>query len=211
MPPQPPPVTPPAPWQDTPPVSARVIDAITRIGTVMRAGVWQAAAAEHLPPAQADLLDLLAARPEGVRLSWLAGQLSVSAASASDSVSSLVGKGLVVKVKAPDDGRAVALRLTPAGRKVHRKLSQALSFGEDAVARLPAADQAALFEHLLGLIRQLQHTEHFPTLRSCTSCQHFRPGQGGKPHHCQLVDAPLPTAWIRLDCPEHLGVEVTSP
>lgn len=195
--------TPPPPWQDTPPVSARVIDAITRIGAVMRAGVWQAAASEHLPPVQADILDLLAARPEGVRLSWLATQLSVSAASASDSVASLVGKGLVAKVKAADDGRAVALRLTPAGRKVQRKLTQALSFGQEAVAALPEGDQAALFAQLLQLIAQLQRSAHFPALRSCPSCRHFRAGTGAAPHHCTLVDAPLPVAWLRLDCPEH--------
>ena len=203
--------TPPAPWQDTPAISARVMDAITRIGAVMRAGVWQAAASEHLPPVQADILGLLATRPEGVRLSWLAEQLSISAASASDSVASLVGKELVAKVKAPDDGRAVVLRLTPAGRKVHRKLSEALSFGEEAVSALPEADQAALFKHLLGLIQQLQQSEHFPALRSCTSCRHFRAGTGSKPHHCMLVDAPLPSAWIRLDCPEHLSASDAPP
>ncbi len=50
-----------------------------------------------------------------MRLSWLASQLSISAASASVSVLALVSKGLLYKARAEDDGRATALFLTDEG------------------------------------------------------------------------------------------------
>ena len=74
------------PWQDTPDVSARIITSIGRIASVMRSGMWEFATAENLNPTQAEMLQLLQGRKQGVRLSWLASQLSISAASSSGSL-----------------------------------------------------------------------------------------------------------------------------
>jgi DNA-binding MarR family transcriptional regulator len=141
-----------------------------------------------------------------VRLSWLAHQLSISTASASDSVAALVAKGYLRKTRAADDGRATALLLTPEGEQLAARLEGALGFADEAVSALPHALQVALLTGLFKTIAELQKTERFPELRACLSCRHFEPNKfpgTAAPHHCALVGAPLPIAFLRIDCAEH--------
>lgn len=202
-------------WRDTPALAERTLTAVARLASVLRAARWQAAGAEGLNPAQADALELLASRRGGMRLKALAEQLAVSAASASDTVSALVAKGLVEKRADAADARALALHLTRSGRAVLRRVGQGSGFLVDALAALPAAQGEALYAALLAVIGGLQRDARFPPLRCCLSCRHFQPGRHADtaaPHHCALVDAPLPLALLRLDCPDHvdLGAPVLS-
>jgi len=199
-------ISPETPWDATPDLSARVVTAIARIASVMRAGMWAASTAEHLNPAQAEIVQLLHRRGRGMRLSWLAQQLSISTASTSDSVAALVAKGYVRKARAEDDGRATALLLTTEGERLAERLEGALGFADDAVSALPHALQLALLTGLFKTIAELQKTERFPELRACLSCRHFEPNKfpgADVPHHCALVGAPLPIAFLRIDCAEH--------
>ena len=186
--------------------STRIVSAISRIGSVLRSGMWEFATSENLNPAQAEILQLLHSRAQGVRLSWVAKQLTISAASASDSVAALVAKGLVRKARALDDGRATDLYLTDAGRQVAQRIAGATGFADQAVTKLSPQAQEQLLGGLLQVIGQLQKTERFPELRACLSCKHFQPDRhqdAAAPHHCGLVDAPLSVAMLRIDCPEH--------
>lgn len=197
-------------WNSTPATSVRILSAISRIAAVLRTGAWQFATAEGLNPTQVDILEMLSSRAEGVRLSWIARQLGVTAASASDSVASLTAKGLVKKSRASNDGRAVALRLSSAGRALANRISQATDFALDAADRLPEPAQHELFAALLALIGNLQKSDHFPEIRVCVTCQHFvanaHPGEVAM-HHCRLVNAPLPKGLLRLDCAEHVPAD----
>lgn len=200
------------PWDDTPALSSRVIGAIGRIATVLRGGLWQFATQHGLNPAQLDILQLLHGRRDGMRLSWLAQQLAISPASASDSVAALVNKGLVQKARAADDGRAIALQLTAAGNTLAQQICESQRFASAAVDALPPAAQTALLTGLLQLIGELQRNERFPEIRACLSCRHFQPNRHADvdaPHHCGLVDAPLPVRLLRLDCPEHEAADAT--
>jgi len=198
-------IKPESPWDGTPDISARIVVAINRVASVLRAGMWEFATAQNLNPTQADILQLLRDRTHGVRLSWLAAQLSVSPASASDSVAALVAKGLARKDRAEDDRRASALWLTDAGRTLVEKQAKALGFADDAAAALDREVQERLLVGLFKLIAELQKTERFPALRACLSCRYFEankfPGTAA-PHHCALVKAPLPIAFLRIDCAE---------
>ena len=199
-------ITPETPWDNTPDISARIIVAISRVSSVLRAGMWEFATAENLNPTQAEILQLLNERTQGVRLAWLAAQLSVSPASASDSVAALVAKGLVRKARADDDGRASALWLTDQGKALVDRMGKALEFADHAAAALDRQVKEGLLVGLFKLIAELQKTERFPAMRACLSCRFFEankfPGSE-TPHHCALVKAPLPIAFLRIDCAEH--------
>jgi DNA-binding MarR family transcriptional regulator len=206
-------IQPETPWDGTPDVSSRIVTAIGRIGGVLRSGVWAFATAEGLNPAQVEILQLLYRRSRGVRLTWLARQLSISSASASDSVTSLVSKGLLRKARDSGDARATALFLTDAGVALASRVGGAIGFADDAAAALPEATQLALLTGLFRMIAQLQQTQHFPELRACLSCRFFEPdkypGQP-TPHHCALVNAPLPLKFLRIDCAEHEPADAAS-
>lgn len=201
---------PPSVWSSTPATSERIVSAISRIANVLRAGAWQFATANGLNPVQVEILEILLSRSEGMRLSWIAQQLGVTAASASDSVASLVSKALVEKVRAADDGRAIALHLTVTGAALAKQINDAMTFAYDAVGALPETTQQELFSGLLSLIGKLQQAERFPEIRACVTCKYFAAGvhkDEAMPHHCRLVDAPLPKALLRLDCAEHSAAE----
>ncbi|CAH1200491.1 Transcriptional regulator, MarR family [Candidatus Nitrotoga sp. BS] len=193
-------------WQDTPAKSERIVCAITRIASVLRSGAWQFATTEGLNPTQVGILEALQSRREGVRLSWIAQHLGVTAASASDSITSLTTKGLIEKGRDSADGRAVALRLTGSGHDLAARISSSVNFAHDAVSDLPPSTQEALFESLLALIGKLQQSDRFPEIRACVTCKYFainRHPDSEEPHHCTLVNAPLSVSLLRLDCPEH--------
>jgi DNA-binding MarR family transcriptional regulator len=199
-----------SPWSSTPETSERIVSAIARIANVLRAGSWQFATTEGLNPTQVDILEILMSRDEGVRLSWIAQQMGVTTASASDSVTALVAKNLVEKGRASDDGRAIALRLTAEGKKLATKIADAMGFASEAVNALPESQQQAVFGGLLALIGQLQKNERFPEIRTCVTCRYFAPHEHKDevaPHHCRLVNAALPATMLRLDCPEHQASE----
>lgn len=193
-------------WQDTPAKSERIVCAITRIASVLRSGAWQFATTEGLNPTQVGILEALQSRREGVRLSWIAQHLGVTAASASDSITSLTTKGFIEKGRDAADARAVALKLTRSGQDLAARIASSVGFAHKAVSDLPPSTQEALFESLLALIGKLQQSDRFPEIRACVTCKYFainrHPGSEA-PHHCTLVNAPLSVSLLRLDCPEH--------
>lgn len=194
------------PWHDTPAKSERIVSAVTRIASVLRSGSWQFATTEGLNPTQVDILEALRSRKNGVRLSWIAQHLGVTAASASDSITSLTSKGLIEKGRDSADGRAVALKLTKSGQDLAARISDSVSFAHKAASDLPQSTQDALFESLLILIGKLQQSDRFPEIRACVTCNYFavnRHTDSKAPHHCNLVDAPLSVSQLRLDCQEH--------
>lgn len=196
----------PTAWRQTPATSERIVSAISRIGTALRAGAWEFATAKGLNRTQVEILEILHSRKAGVRLAWLAQQLQISAATVSDSVTALVGKGLVHKRPALDDRRAIALQLTAAGRALADNIGAASGFAVAAIEQLPASTQQCLFTALLAVIGELQRNDRFGELRACVTCVHFAPNAHRRPqapHHCRLVDAPLSPALLRLDCADH--------
>lgn len=66
-------------------------------------------------------------------------------------------------------------------------------------------EQRAFFSGVVKMIRSLQDQGLIPVSGMCVTCVHFRPNvrPGATPHHCALVDAPLATEQVRLDCAEH--------
>lgn len=192
------------PWGDTPPAGQRVAAAIGRIASVLRAASWRFATDEGLTPTQIELLQLLASRPQGLRPTWLARQLSVTPATVGDAIAALAAKGLVTKGRASDDGRALAVRPTAAGLALAARSAEASSLVQDAVQALPPAMQEQALVALLALIARLQLDERFPELRTCPGCVHFEilSGPGEPRFRCALVGAPLPRRMLRVDCPE---------
>ena len=91
-----------------------------------------------------------------IRLSDLAGRLAVDVSTASRQVKGLEAAGLVRRDGDPDDGRASALTLTPAGVETVARLRQAW---HDTIAELvadwPAADVDALARLLDRLAGEL--------------------------------------------------------
>lgn len=188
-------------------LNGQVIAGLERLGSALRAQAWSEAFARGLTPTQGQvLMTLRTHRDGGLRLSAIAEALSVTAATASEAVSTLVTKGLVKKAQAESDARAVTLSLTKQGALEAQAVSQWPSFLLEAVDTLPDEAQAAMLRGVLTIISSLQQRGHVPVAQMCVSCQNFRanahPGKT-KPHHCQLLDAAIGDGELRAQCNDH--------
>ena len=188
------------------PLADRVTTGLAKVGIALKQQAWAEAGGRGLTPTQGQVLALLRANPEGLRMGALARQLGVTQPTASDSVAALARKGLVAKGPAAGDGRAVVVRLTPAGGLQAAAAAAWPDFLLEAVGELSAAEQAAFLRALVTMIRTLQERGRIPVARMCVSCRFFRPfrhSDPARPHHCAFVDAPFGDGELRLDCPDH--------
>jgi DNA-binding MarR family transcriptional regulator len=187
------------------PLDRRVTTGLAKIGIALRQQAWAEAGGRGLTPTQGQVLALLRANPDGLRLRALAEQLGVTAATASDSVTALHRKGLVTKEATTGDGRGVVVLLTPTGIAEAAAAATWPDFLLEAVGELSAAEQATFLRALVAMIRKLQEKGRIPVARMCVSCRFFRPFQHddpARPHHCAFVDAPFGDGELRLDCPD---------
>ncbi|MGH6868877.1 MAG: MarR family winged helix-turn-helix transcriptional regulator [Methylocella sp.] len=182
----------------------RLLDGLERLASVMRADVRRSAAPRGLNPAQDAILQLLLARPAGVRVSALARHLGVRQPSVTDSVIALERKGLVYRQADPADARATIVKVTPEA--CMQPAAAVPSLAAASLADLSEAEQASLLITLIKLIRSLQLRQAIPPQRLCVTCKYFRPNvhpEPEAPHHCAFVDAPFGDRALRLDCAEH--------
>jgi DNA-binding MarR family transcriptional regulator len=191
-------------------MASRVAAALGQLGLAMKSQAWADACQRGLTPTQGQILTLLRARAEsGLRLSQVAASLGISAPTASDSVRALVRKGLVQKARAAGDARAIALELTRQGRTEAECTASWPDFLRCAIDTLSDAEQEALFVGLIKIVGALVERGSVPHQRMCVTCRYFQADAhpaSRPPHHCALLDAPLGTRQLRLDCAEHVAV-----
>jgi DNA-binding MarR family transcriptional regulator len=188
------------------PLDRRVIIGLAKIGMALKQQAWAEAGGRGLTPTQGQVLALLRANPDGLRLGVLAEQLGVTAATTSDSVAALHRKGLITKKPTAGDGRGVVVLLTPTGSREAAAASAWPDFLLEAVGELSTTEQATFLRALVAMIRTLQDRGRIPVARMCVSCRFFRPfahDSPDRPHHCAFVDAPFGDGELRLDCPDH--------
>ena len=193
------------------PLDRRVTIGLAKIGIALKQQAWAEAGGRGLTPTQGQVLALLRANPDGLRLRALAEQLGVTAATASDSVTALHRKGLVAKKPTAGDGRGVAVVLTPTGSHEAAAAAAWPDFLLEAVGELSIAEQATFLRALVAMIRTLQENGRIPVARMCVSCRFFQPfrhDNPARPHHCAFVDAPFGDGELRLDCPDHITAPV---
>lgn len=191
---------------DSDPIIIRLREGFDRIALVLRAEQWASAGDAGLNPSQAQVLNLLAARPAGLRPKEIAAHLAVSAASITDTLGALSRKGLIDRAPDPRDARATIVHATSEGGRLGSTISRSSPHVAPALEKLPPAAQEELLLAQISLIRQLQLAGAIPVQRMCVSCRHFRPnahpGEAAQ-HHCAFVNAPIGSRDLRLDCGEH--------
>lgn len=183
----------------------QLVSGLARIAVFWRAASWQRAAGAGLNPTQAEILAYLARR-SSERPVRLAAELGITPASLSDSLTSLASKGLIERLRDPDDGRGVRIVLTHGGSALQAAMPEAPDTLVEALEALPEGEQGQMLRALTRIIRTLQQARAIPTQRMCVSCSHFRPhvhADANAPHHCAFVDAPFGDASLRLDCADH--------
>ncbi|SDV48501.1 MarR family winged helix-turn-helix transcriptional regulator [Chitinasiproducens palmae] len=205
-------------------ITGRITHGLLRLSTAMRSQAWSWAEGAGLTPTQGEILVLLMQSKTPLRLGEIARQTALTAATASDAVTTLESKGLVEKRRAVDDGRALAVRLTARGRTAAKKAATWPKFVSSAAGTLATEEQASLYRSLLKLIFEMEERTHIPKHRMCLTCEHFEPlaeaPKGGRAsarrqaravsavHHCDYFVIDYSDNGIRLDCPGYEPADV---
>ncbi len=187
-----------------PDVDAKLVAALERVGQALRVQMWDKAKQHGLSPTQLQVLLRLASDPPARRrIGVLAGELDVTHPTVSDAVAVLRRKELVDR----DSGsRTAALSLSARGRAVAAGLADWDQRTRQQLADLPVGDKHATLQLLLDLIAGLQRSGAITVARICVTCRFFRRDahpNSPRPHHCALVDAPMGSGELRIDCAEH--------
>jgi len=192
--------------------TGRVTHGLLRLSTAMRSQAWEWAEGAGLTPTQGEILVLLMQRRGPMRLGEIARETALTAATTSDAVSTLEGKGLVEKRRALDDGRALAVRLTARGRTAAKRAAQWPDFLAKAVGTLREDEQALFYRTLLKTVHQLETQEDIPPHRMCLTCTHFEPSKNPKktPHFCKLLNLKMSDTDVRLDCSVYEAADVAT-
>ncbi|MGF1491727.1 MAG: MarR family winged helix-turn-helix transcriptional regulator [Microcoleaceae cyanobacterium] len=189
----------------------RIAVGLSKIGLVLKSQSWQDTGRQGLTPTQGQILSILRAKgASGMRLSRVAEELEVTAATASDAVKSLVEKELVHKTKAPDDGRAIAILMTSKGKQVAEQVADWPDFLMDGINDLSELEQEVFLRGLIKIIRKFQEKGQVSVAQMCVNCQFFQPNaypESDQPHHCAFVDAAFGDRNLQIDCPDHVAAK----
>lgn len=154
------------------------------------------------PRSKSELLATLAdGPPPEPYVGLLATQVAVSQPTATDSLRALADKGLIQRHSDPSDRRRSMVEFTSAGRRLTRDLARVDDDLIAAISVLPTEVQEATLETLLMLIDRLVDTGAIDVARTCLTCRHHQ--TDGATHRCTLVGTDLPTAELRINCPDH--------
>jgi DNA-binding MarR family transcriptional regulator len=188
-------------------VDGKLAGALERIGQALRLVLGERARAEGLTSTQAQLLLRLATAPPPRRqVGALAAEFDLTQATVSDAAAALRRKRLVRFGERPADRRGRPLELTADGSRTAGRLADWKHPLAAALAEAPRERREATLALLLDVIAALQRAGVVTVARMCTTCRYFRPGMHpgtAAPHHCALLDAPLPESELRVDCREH--------
>jgi DNA-binding MarR family transcriptional regulator len=137
-------------------VAAELMSAVRGLRRVVRRRLREGLDGPPLRGAQLELLVLVEEEP-GIGVAAAARRLHLAGSSVSTLVNQLVGAGLLVRGADPADGRAARLHPTPAASaRIARWRAARDRLVDDALARLPADDVAALSAALPALRRLLE-------------------------------------------------------
>lgn len=187
------------------PLPQALASALRRLAQLAHMASWDQWASQRLTPTQRKILQWLGTRRDNPTLTAVAQELGVTPATASDSLAALESKGLVRKRRSHVDGRALAILLTPEGRKSVSQLAALPDPLQAAFDALSPEEQELFYRFSIKMIRNLQESGELPISRMCVRCRYFDPFRypdSPTPHHCHLVGAPFADRHLRIDCPE---------
>jgi DNA-binding MarR family transcriptional regulator len=189
-------------------VDPKLVAAIDRLGQALRSQMGHVARANGLTATQLQLLVRLRVDPpERRRTGALAAELDVTLPTVSDSISTLVRKGLVDRGPEPSDGRGVRIVLTERGRAVADAADAWQVRAQQLLVSVSERDKQRALGFLTGLIAELHREGLVSVARMCVTCRFFRQDSVGPDlHRCVLLGLTLGPSDLRVDCPEHDGL-----
>lgn len=185
----------------------KIVVALERISEAFRVLLWQESKTHKLSPIQLQIIIFLLYHDDSKRkVSYLAQEFNMTKATISDAVKALSNKGMIRKETAPEDSRSYFIHLTEKGLKVAQ---QASTFSQPLLKSikngLSEEETDMFYKSTLNIIDSLHKLGIIQLQRMCKNCQFYAQNQGM--HFCKLLNKPLSSNELRIDCPEHVPID----
>ncbi len=187
------------------PFPDRFAAALERLADVWKQFLIDTSKQHRLSPLQLQILWVLnrLKQPKDRTVSALSRYFGVTMATISDSLRVLRQKGYVQSQFLAEDQRFQIFELTASGRALLEQLPNFADMLSEAFETIPFQAQEQTYEVLLHIIAVLQQQGVIQVQRMCFSCHFYRSHHRGYPHFCALLQQPLQTAELRLECPDY--------
>ncbi|PKA84394.1 DNA-binding MarR family transcriptional regulator [Ulvibacter sp. MAR_2010_11] len=182
-------------------VSGKIVIGLERISEAFRTLLWEHAKTIGVSPMQIQILLFIAFhKEEYCNVSYLSKEFDVTKPTISDAVKALVAKRLIEKVPSTKDSRSYSILLSEEGKAVVNATSHFANPIKNSLDNLENTNLEALYAMVSKLIYGLHKSGVISVQRTCFACTfHSENGEGD---FCNLLNKPLLTKDIRLDCPE---------
>lgn len=186
-------------------LDSKIVVALERLSQVFHNLIWQETKKHNLSPIQIKfLIFLLTQSSKNCTVTELAKKFNLTKATVSDAVTCLVEKKLVLKKESPEDKRIILLNLTKKGKDISEELIGWSDSIRNELISSNTEDKLDVYLFLLRLIESLEKIGIISLNRMCITCRFFeRSASPNTAHYCKLLEKPLSSKELRIDCLEH--------
>lgn len=192
-------------------VESKIVVALERLSVAFRVLLWEESKRNSLSPIQIQILIfLLYHSKEKSKVSYLASEFNLSKATISESIGSLLRKGLITRKANPDDTRSYNLQLTAPGMRLAIESADFAAAMVNPLALLATDQKETMLLALLHIIRELNRSGIIAIQRMCFTCAYYSVTNGS--NYCRLLQSGLANSELRVDCGEYISAsEVAKP
>jgi DNA-binding MarR family transcriptional regulator len=185
-------------------IEARIVVALERLSEAFRTRLWNENKKHNLSPLQIRFLIFILFHPDKkIGVKKLSEEFHITKPTASDAVKVLIRKKYLKESDDPEDGRRKLLVLTNKGERIANQISFFANSIREEIDPLEMSQKEVMLQSLLDIIYRLQQAGIISVDRMCYRCRYFmRSNDPGQPHYCRLLEEPLQTADLRIDCQE---------
>lgn len=183
-------------------IDAKLIYGLEKVSQIYRTLLWQTQKNTGLSPLQSQIILFMFFHDERlVSISNFAIEFSVTKATVSDAVKTLIKKELLEKKQDPIDKRRQSLNLTSKGINLVDAIKNYTEPLELNLGGFSTRKKEQFFGLIQEFLTELNKNDVISPLRMCTTCRYYELRE--KKPYCKLMEAALKESELRLDCAEH--------
>ncbi|WP_199609048.1 MarR family winged helix-turn-helix transcriptional regulator [Flocculibacter collagenilyticus] len=180
----------------------KLYKSVERLSELLKVGARKAGAEHGLQPVQLEILHYLSTCNKYSDTPMAVTEyLGQTKGTVSQSIKTLVLKGLVEKIADENDKRTTHLAVTATGIALLGEVIPSELF-VNACDQLSESNKEQISQALNTLLKAIIQTNNMKTFGVCHSCKHNRKLEDGS-YYCNLVKVPLTLNDISLICREH--------
>lgn len=188
----------------------KIVNALDKIVLALKNSLWERGMKVHLSPTQIQVLLFLHYHQRDAyrTVSYMSREFGLTKGTMSEVIKTLEKKKLIKKINDKTDGRKFYIYLTVKGKAIVDELLSSTKILYSFLNEMKEDSKVNLFNELLDIVIYLHKSGMINLQRMCFNCKYYREKYYNNQHYCLLMNIPLHSSDIQIDCPEHQDIIV---